>query len=254
MALDLHRWLNGEPVLAQVGRRSRRRRKSAPPTPTLTWLRRHLVAVSITVIAVVVAVGLTGYIIAMRRQIHGQQVNAEKAQADADKAAALAADLVLLAELRRECDLFLERGKRLRDDRPGDSLLYLARADAAAIKLSDAHRRSAIADVLETCPTSFGTPPGLSVKHEREWHLVGHTLLGLPLKVDDLAVYGTRLPYAGSPRLTGFAGGGRFVMTANEPAERRVENGRATLRLTDPVPLSRRRQRQRSRFTGRVLR
>jgi hypothetical protein len=209
-AVDLQRWLNGQPVSAW--------RRPRPPRPAARrWgSPRRLAWALAGLVAVLAAAGTAAYFIRLWTRLD-----------EAAEAAAAAAEEAKRQALAKDCDLARERGLRLRaEGRTNDGLLWLARSFALAADLADERRLRAAAGGLGEDDWPLPSPPGLAGEARRGWRLAGSLLLGLRLdQVADLGPYASRLPHGGPARSTGFAADGRVLSAGRGPGLRDASTG-----------------------------
>jgi hypothetical protein len=233
LAVDLQRWLNGQPVRAR-----RRARLALPAWPgrLLAWSRRsslRLLLVGALLVALVGgAFGLVVLVGRMRDADRGRDQalrEAEQAREEAQRKA----DEARREGLRRDSDIALERGQRLRGQgKAAEGLVWLARSYGLAVEVEDEPRQQAAAGALaegEALPPS----PGLEGDARRRWALAGNLLLGVPLPAaEGWEALGRRLPHVGAARLTAFGAGGKVVLSADEPTREQVPGprGQSTVR------------------------
>jgi serine/threonine protein kinase len=222
MAVDLQRWLNGQPVLAR--RESRRPAKKASGV-TRWWLRNGSLVwkslVGLALIGVLVG-GATWLVASLRRQAEDSRQEAV--------AARRATDLT-------RCDLYLERG-RGKDDK---GLRWLAEAGALALEMADTRRYQAAAAALAEEDRPLPRPPGADGEAGLRWDLAAHLLLGRPLpRVGAWESLGERAEHAGNARYTAFAGDPPRLLTADRPADQRsalpFRDARTGEAFGQPVP------------------
>ncbi len=207
LAVDLQRWLNGQPVRAHRRPRPNPVRRLNPARRLAAWCRGQprwvLAAVLGLALFVPLAVGVSWFAAALHLQAQASRLREEQSRREADTA---------------RCDLYRERVR----GEGGPALRFLAESLALALELDDDARTQAATRLLAEGDWPLSRPPGLGGEAGLRWDLAAHLLLGRPLPADAWETLGERLAHAGGAPYTGFGAGGRKVLTADKPVNDRV--------------------------------
>jgi predicted Zn finger-like uncharacterized protein len=234
-ALDLQRWLTGEPV----GARPLTTREKA-----LRGLKRYrtlAVAAALTgVLLAVLAVWGIASLRARRQEARHKQAEQEKLAAeDERRAKEREEDERRKAAARREvmranCDKLHERGlRRCAEKQTPEGVLWLGKAFGLAAELGDAERERKVAEDLLAWAAQLEGPPGLAPGRRELWERAARRLLGRPGAEDELPppepaplvkLLGVPLPDTARASVVDFAGR-HVLVTATAREVRRWDAG-----------------------------